>query len=117
MDAEVEIYRHLAELQGKVIPEFYGYVDFNGLFRALVLEDCGEEISEADMENYKTELRSHLEQIHAAGILHGDVETRNILIKRQESDPSVQLRIIDFSHAKLVDKNDSALAKELAKLT
>ena len=36
MDKEVNIYERLGALQGKVVPRFIGYADFNGLFRALV---------------------------------------------------------------------------------
>lgn len=115
MDAEVNIYRHLDHLQGTVIPKFHGYVDFNGLFRALVLEDCGDEISKEDLEEYKAELRSHLEKIHEAGILHGDIETR-------KSKKSVQLRIIDFSHSKYMSQvpkreRRKELSEELKKFT
>jgi serine/threonine protein kinase len=109
MQKEAQMYCDLRALQGKVIPVFYGYVDFNGIFRALVMEYCGVPLVEDEVAQYTDQIVECVKLLHAQKVLHGDLDLRNIL---KTTDGGI--RIIDFERAEIKDDlHDEAFKKEL----
>lgn len=110
---EVEIYQRYVDLQGQVIPRFFG-------LRTLQIADCF--ITEYIGPSFDTFERITEEQcqsalaalsvLHRKGILHGDAELRNIVW----SEKLQRSFWIDFSFSKLRrPTHDDAKWKELAK--
>lgn len=99
MQQEADVYHHLKSIQDKFIPHCYGYVDFNGIFRALVLKPCGRPIE-------------YVKQIHRCGVLHCDLNRRNIFI-----DNNGKIWITDFSHAIIVEAHNAYIQETNAEGT
>src|SRR5437773_12118703 len=79
---EVEIYKDLADIQGKYIPKLicYGYYE-GGMSFVIGLTIVGTMLSDQKItEQQKSRAIKGLEAIHKHGILHNDIREENILI-------------------------------------
>ena len=54
---------------------------------------CGDYFSVAVTQEVKTAALEALDAVHECGILHGDIEARNIMVVRGKQPP---VRILDF---------------------
>lgn len=98
MRRESEIYVKLSTLQGKIIPNFHGIVDFNGLFWGLIMDNIedGKEISEECFEKRIDEIIEMAQKVHRRGCVHGDLDCKNIL-----QDSKGKLWLVDFGNGQL----------------
>lgn len=94
---ELEVYDKFPHLQGKYLPICYGLVKMDGM-SGLLLENCGTKTYEDPPENETSKFllfmraMCALERVLAAGLLHQDMEFRNMVY-----DPeTLQMRIIDI---------------------
>ncbi|KZO91328.1 hypothetical protein CALVIDRAFT_558233 [Calocera viscosa TUFC12733] len=92
---EASHYMRMRPLWGEVVPELLGLVE-NDTVLSLVLADVGDPIAALNRVEDKRDLFHLLEQVHQAGIYHGDIRPPNIL-----RDDRGKLRLIDFHHATL----------------
>jgi serine/threonine protein kinase len=100
MQKEVEMYKDLADIQGKYIPKLvcYGYYG-GGMSFVIGLTIVGTMLSDQKItEQQKSRAIKGLEAIHKHGILHNDIREENILI----NDKGV-LYLIDFGMASRED--------------
>ncbi|UZO08800.1 uncharacterized protein OCT59_029051 [Rhizophagus irregularis] len=100
MQKEVEIYKELADIQGKYIPKLvcYGYYG-GGMSFVIGMTIVGTSLSDQKIKKQqKTRAIKGLEAIHKHGILHNDIREENILIN---DDGGVYL--IDFGMASRED--------------
>ena len=76
---EVRIYDHLREVQGKLIPTFlYHGMDFNSIWATAVTTYEGEPLSKMKITSeIRAAAVASLREIHALGVLHGDIALRN----------------------------------------
>jgi hypothetical protein len=75
---EIEAYKRLESLQGKVIPTFKGaFVASNFVF-VIVLENCGSWASQKELSAHSELLNEYFKEIHQLGVVQGDVARRNI---------------------------------------
>ncbi|EGO04146.1 hypothetical protein SERLA73DRAFT_173563 [Serpula lacrymans var. lacrymans S7.3] len=94
MKVEKDIYDRLLDMQGSSIPQCYGLFECLGSSYILVLSHCGDPLEafstlhKAD----KLQLMNILINIHKRGVIHNDVEPRNVVRGRQRN----QLSLIDF---------------------
>ena len=79
LDNEAHAYAALQNLQGQVIPTFYGVFKVWGILKFLALEPVGDGISEDENINQKhrIKMKAALQCIHNAGYIHGDIARRN----------------------------------------
>ena len=79
LNAEVRAYAALIKLQGKVIPQLYGFYRVWGILCLIALQPVGESIAENEIidEPLREKMRKALCCIHNAGYVHGDVARRN----------------------------------------
>jgi RIO-like serine/threonine protein kinase len=97
---EIEAYKRLEHLQGKVIPTFKGaFVASNFVF-VILLEHCGVNASVQDLLANIDRLPVHFQHIHALGVVQGDVARRNILIRQGH------LYVIDFGYCKFKEDDE-----------
>ncbi|KAG8527266.1 uncharacterized protein KY384_008010 [Bacidia gigantensis] len=104
---EARIYRHLASLQGRVVPiylgDFASYhrfrigVGIDQICHFLLLSYAGEPL-ENPCDVYTSEVRDLVAMIRKKGVIHDDVESRNVLWNEQEQ----RMLVIDFSHSRIV---------------
>jgi serine/threonine protein kinase len=100
MQKEVEIYKDLADIQGKYIPKLvcYGYYG-GGMSFVIGMTIVGTSLSEQKIKKQqKTRAIKGLEAIHKHGILHNDIREENILI----NDNGI-IFLIDFGMASRAD--------------
>jgi tRNA A-37 threonylcarbamoyl transferase component Bud32 len=64
----------------------------------------------SDIDQYRLGFRSTLEEIHQAGILHGDIRRQNLLI-----NDSGEVAIIDFDQS-MESPSTEAMAQEMGQL-
>lgn len=60
------------------------------------------ELSATDRASIQLQFKHHLEQLHGAGYVHGDIHPRNLCVRRvRESEfvSRLECRLIDLSHA------------------
>ena len=95
---ELLVYDKFSHLQGKYLPICYGLVKMEDKMSGLLLEDCGsktyEDPPEDETSKFLLFMRAMcaLERLLAAGLLHQDMEFRNMVY-----DPkTLQMRIIDI---------------------
>src|SRR2546423_1645548 len=82
MQKEVEIYKDLADIQGKYIPKLicYGYYG-GGMSFVIGMTIVGTSLSKQKIKKrQKTRAIKGLEAIHSHGILHNDIREENILL-------------------------------------
>lgn len=129
MHREARFYARLSHLQGQCIPVCMGTIELNevlgydgNIFTGLLLLGSagrgmerwrhigkglgdGGESDRAFVRTLTIEVRKALAEIHKAGVLHGDIELRNVLIQHSDferTSPSscpewrLQVMIIDF---------------------
>jgi hypothetical protein len=79
LGVEARAYVALQNLQGTVIPRFYGFYEVWGILRLLALEPVGKAIPEDEDidQTLRMSMRAALQRIHDAGYIHGDVARRN----------------------------------------
>ncbi|CAM6104614.1 unnamed protein product [Calypogeia fissa] len=92
---EMAAYKALESLQGEIVPKVHGFLLIHNWIMVLVLSQCGEEIESHQFVARYGEIQGMLKKIHAAGVVHGDLALRNILVKEEK------LNIIDFFEANL----------------
>ncbi|PKC57641.1 kinase-like protein [Rhizophagus irregularis] len=100
MQKEVEMYKDLADIQGKYIPKLvcYGYYG-GGMSFVIGLTIVGTMLSDQKItEQQKSRAIKGLEAIHKHGILHNDIREENILINDKGA-----LYLIDFGMASRED--------------
>ncbi|POG58081.1 kinase-like domain-containing protein [Rhizophagus irregularis DAOM 181602=DAOM 197198] len=100
MQKEVEMYKDLADIQGKYIPKLvcYGYYG-GGMSFVIGLTIVGSMLSDQKItEQQKARAIKGLEAIHKHGILHNDIREENILINDKGA-----LYLIDFGMASRED--------------
>ena len=100
MQKEVEIYKDLANIQGKYIPKlvYYGYYG-GGMSFVIGITVVGTLLSKQKIKKrQKSRAIKGLEAIHKHGILHNDIREENILIN-DNSD----IYLIDFGMASRED--------------
>ncbi|PKC12117.1 hypothetical protein RhiirA5_497186 [Rhizophagus irregularis] len=116
MQKEVEIYKDLADIQGKYIPKLvcYGYYG-GGMSFVIGLTIVGTMLSDQKItEQQKARAIKGLEAIHKHGILHSDIWEENILI-----NDNGDIYLIDFGMASREDtkKKRKLFEKEQLKLS
>ena len=103
MEREVEAYVALSALQGDKIPRLLWHGPMlHGLYKAVATEYSGVALEKLMLER-KTMLSvaqadacvAALDAVHAAGVFHGDVHARNIVV-----DDVGKVRILDFTNAR-----------------
>jgi hypothetical protein len=99
---EIESYKRLEPLQGKAIPTFKGAFVASNFVYVIVLEKCGDRISKQELLTMMGVICNQFKEIHALGVVQGDVARRNILF--YQGRPC----IIDFGYSKLKE-DDSAI--------
>ncbi|CAI2182259.1 4637_t:CDS:10, partial [Funneliformis geosporum] len=100
MQKEVEMYKDLADIQGKYIPKLicYGYYG-GGMSFVIGLTIVGTTLSDQKItEQQKSRAIKGLEAIHKHGILHNDIREENILINDNDD-----IYLIDFGMASRED--------------
>jgi len=100
MQKEVEIYKDLADIQGKYIPKLvcYGYYG-GGMSFVIGMTIVGTSLSEQKIKKQqKTRAIKGLEAIHKHGILHNDIREENILI-----NDNGDIYLIDFGMSSRAD--------------
>jgi serine/threonine protein kinase len=100
MQKEVEIYKDLADIQGKFIPKLvcYGYYG-GGMCFVIGMTIAGTSLDEHKLtKRQRTKALKGLEAIHKHGILHNDIREENILI-----NDNGDVYLIDFGIASRVD--------------
>jgi len=107
---EVQAYRKLEALQGDVVPRL---LNFGFLLRDVIYmvstEWSGSRIDpKALSPAQRREARDKLRRIHSLGVVHGDINERNILVNPARNDAIV---FIDFGFARFRD-DDSLLKDE-----
>ena len=111
---ERNIYTKLSSIQGKYIPTFY----FAGVMHPKYMSGFatsyeGTSLSKKIVTELDDKLKRQaiyaLGQIHKLGVLHNDVELRNIVFQGES------IKFIDFGNAKSINKQEDFLS-ELAKL-
>ncbi|KAI9060727.1 hypothetical protein FKP32DRAFT_1595044 [Trametes sanguinea] len=103
---EADIYREkLAHLQGKWVPKIFGcYVGETvreALTCILLMEDCGQPLPRMLYwlpPQQRAQVVHGLQQVHRAGLKHGDFQERNLVIRLLE-DETYWITIIDFGEA------------------
>ncbi|TPX53863.1 hypothetical protein PhCBS80983_g06122 [Powellomyces hirtus] len=96
LDNEVDHYRALAHLQGRIIPRFLGYIRVWNMLRILVLEDCGLPVKKSGLTGQlMDECLACLRTLHQCGIIHGDVHMGNFV-----HSPFSGVRVLDFGFAR-----------------
>jgi len=115
--SEYEVYRHLRlkGVNGGIVTTLGLFDETEGAACALIMLYAGIPLSEATDKQRNLSQISHsalstLDAIHRAGILHGDVYSRNILISN-----SGVTTIIDFGHSRFCD-NQHTKDKEFSRL-
>ncbi|KAJ3250173.1 hypothetical protein HK103_003791 [Boothiomyces macroporosus] len=91
---ETAIYHKLENLQGRIIPRFFGFFNLHGIL-ILALEDCGTPLKDTEFDAYQEKVDAAIKEINSYGVKHADLESRsqvypNILLKGN------CIRIIDF---------------------
>ncbi|KAJ2122717.1 hypothetical protein IW147_003127 [Coemansia sp. RSA 720] len=111
---EVNVYQHLANLQGDVIPRLYGHglLEVDGTLRAaLILEEINdwagktyphEDRAEQLSLSVRQSAMNALDKIHACGVIHGDFRMNNVLFERTDSsDLPLKVRFVDLAFAEI----------------
>jgi hypothetical protein len=98
---EIEAYKRLESLQGKVIPAFKGAFVASDFMFVIILEDCGDKATKQDLVNHLEQLRVHFQEIHALGVVQGDVARRNIVVRQGH------LYVIDFGYCTFQKDNEN----------
>jgi predicted Ser/Thr protein kinase len=108
---ESEIYGRLAPLQGRLIPRYYGIVKVRiggKIYDAHLLEQLdGTPLTDYAQAHKSLSALEHktyqaFEKLSQAGIVHGDAETRNILVVDGD------IKLIDFELAEVLDSKHDA---------
>ncbi|KAI8999249.1 hypothetical protein BC832DRAFT_217798 [Gaertneriomyces semiglobifer] len=96
---ELDAYEYLEELQGSVIPGLRAYGCMTGgAFLVLGTELLSQvaHLGAAHKDKF-SKVREAYSRLHAAGIVHGDVAPRNILVTTEPERPVV---LVDFGRAR-----------------
>jgi predicted DNA binding CopG/RHH family protein len=77
------------------IPTFRGCGIASGFLYVIFTDPCGRIITSEEARQHADTIRDAVASLHAAGIVHGDLAHRNVLIQ------DGRVRVIDFDHARL----------------
>ncbi|KAF7330690.1 RIO-like kinase [Mycena sanguinolenta] len=108
---EFDVYKALRPLQGSSIPTLFGlYRNRTDGSSVLIISHGGSSLRDFDSLTIveRHSLMSHLISIHQAGVLHNDLEPRNVVIS-----PSLGPTIIDFDNASLDHRCEGPSCPEL----
>ncbi|KAJ3174879.1 hypothetical protein HDU87_006671 [Geranomyces variabilis] len=96
---EVITYDYLQDLQGTTIPTLHAYGCFQGgQFPMIGTEFIrGQRLSSANVGSVVDNVKAAYDSLHSAGVLHGDVADRNILVTGDVNRPIV---LVDFGLSK-----------------
>ncbi|KAJ2609409.1 Glucose-6-phosphate 1-dehydrogenase [Coemansia sp. RSA 1365] len=113
---EVQVYEHLADLQGSVIPRLldYGLVNIHGRIHAvLALELVQDDKSARCPPQARFAAIDALREIHRRGVVHGDPRIENIIFQRSSAAgrSGLRPRIIDLAFA-MVNAPEQAMADD-----
>jgi serine/threonine protein kinase len=97
-EREVEVYKHLEDLQGKVIPKFIASGSYQGILKVIVLERLHRQISQSELETRKSEINQAIAMINDKMVSHNDLRQPNIMV-----DFEGKIRIIDFGMSEIRD--------------
>ncbi|EIN04273.1 hypothetical protein PUNSTDRAFT_138668 [Punctularia strigosozonata HHB-11173 SS5] len=121
---EAWAYRQLKSFQGSLIPYSFGFykirlpndeisiVHVLEYLDAIRLSDLDratiEQRVRCDIFDVIDDLLSKLDQMHAMGVVHGDINWHNVMLMRQipDDDPSSALVVIDFNLAQPSDESN-----------
>jgi predicted Ser/Thr protein kinase len=98
---EIEIYRLLSDLQGRLIPKLVLHGYWEGGMYCLGFSLCGS-VPKALSESQKQSVLSSIDAIHKLGIIHNDIKKENILV-----DENGMVYLIDFGFATLNSCKDA----------
>ncbi|KAJ7286195.1 kinase-like domain-containing protein [Mycena rebaudengoi] len=106
---EAVVYETLASLQGIALPRSAGLFDGHG-WLIIILEDVGRPVTVvSDLSLHQREkLWQQACSIHASGVLHHDLELRNLV-----TSSSGEVRIVDYAYARLGHQCDASTCVEL----
>ncbi|CAI2180785.1 10099_t:CDS:2 [Funneliformis geosporum] len=113
MQKEVEIYKDLADIQGKYIPKLvcYGYYG-GGMSFVIGLTIVGTMLSDQKIKKrQRSRAIKGLEAIHKHGILHNDIREENVLI-----NDNGDVYLIDFAENVRRDVEIAEIKAEVVKL-
>ena len=122
---EYAAYMKLEHMQGKAIPQFYGsytsnipvdlhtdrqvrlilfeYVD--GICLSSLDQEGGPDLSQSARQNILRKLIEIEAMAYAYGVNHGDLDTRNVMVRSEDLDcfidPKIQVTLIDFALARI----------------
>jgi len=101
LHAEFLAYQKLSPLQGSIIPCCFGLFDIEKLGVLLLLEDCGHSLTtfEELSNTQKATLFNHVCAIHQCGILHDDLEPRNVVVSALGNVTVIDFELSDQSHS------------------
>lgn len=103
---EIEVYKHLEEVQGSLVPKFLGHGNLSGTMEVLILEDCR---YAPEWTEWSTgEIVRLLEQIHAFGVLRGDPTWANVV-----RCPSGEFVLVDFGRSKISNFSEKGKGDEI----
>ncbi|PIA17394.1 hypothetical protein COEREDRAFT_7360 [Coemansia reversa NRRL 1564] len=113
---EVQVYEHLADLQGSVIPRLldHGLVNIHGRLHAvLALELVQDDKSARCPPQAHFAAIDALREIHRRGVVHGDPRIENIIFQQSSAAgrSGLRPRIIDLAFA-MVNAPEQAMAKD-----
>ena len=109
---EIEVYEKLSNLQGKVVPRFLyagSIVDASkwvipekGEIYAFATTYEGRSLSSIDALSHESVSQAvdDLGKIHECGVLHGDLELRNLVL----DEGSKQIKFVDFGNAETLEE-------------
>lgn len=106
VDMEVAIYKRLRDLQGYAIPKFIGCGNLCGVVDILILEDYRGACTSQDVEDVLTPLR----QLHAPGVLHGDIRRQNVVCRAPR-----EFVWIDFGKSEIHNVTEAEMKDEIEK--
>jgi tRNA A-37 threonylcarbamoyl transferase component Bud32 len=108
---EAQVYQKLHHLQGRVIPRllWYGKV-VSGLGTVLITEFAGQPLPETPTPVQRDLAVKALQDLHANGVLHGDVAVRNFVWR--QDDGVVFILDFGFSQVKRKGTNKSDWARK-----
>lgn len=104
MENEILMYRKLEELQGDCIPRYRGSME-RGILKLMARDYVDGNTYDKDEDENRSLLNlasSQLQKIHQLGVVHGDIRSSNIIVKRNPD----KVMFIDFGLSELTDSEE-----------
>ncbi|KAI1288192.1 hypothetical protein EDD11_010051 [Mortierella claussenii] len=107
---EVKVYQVLQNLQGQCIPKLRIAGVADGMEMILVTDFVGTDVSQESLDDSdQHKIRAALAAIHDFGVVHGDIQPQNILVRRDGQD--ARFYFVDFGSSQIA-ANKSELQGE-----